>query len=143
MPQSKPSFQIPRELLQHEEEPDDEAPSSTVFNRSTGESDERSERKSGICFRGMPEDQRGFDDDETPTYPRFPTPRPFLRRVPVLRLALQDLAALPLEPRAAFILSNIDGRMTIENILDVCAMPSQEAAEIIDELIDLGVIRLV
>jgi hypothetical protein len=130
MPQSKPTFEIPRELLAPQE--DEDAPVSEQY-----------ERKSGICFRGMPEEQRGFTDDETPTYPRFPTPRPFLRRIPVLRIALSELEALPLQPRAAFILSNIDGRMTIENILDVCAMPSHEAAQIIDELIDLGVIRLV
>lgn len=134
MPQSKPSFpipQIPRDLLQGDLE-DEDAPASEVC-----------ERKSGVCFRGMPEDLRGFDEDDTPTFPRFPTPRPFLRRVPVLRIALSELGALPLDPRAAFILSNVDGRMTIENILDVCAMPSHEAAQIIDELIDLGVIRLI
>src|SRR5258706_5318142 len=153
---SQPRLEIPRELTHPPSLPEgeEEAPASSVTEISA-------ERRSGICFRGMPEDQpvssgafpakgfreralsensfnakASFDDDETPTFPRFPTPRPFLRRIPVLRIALSELAALPLEPRAAFILSRIDGRMTIENILDVCAMPSPEAAGIIDELID-------
>ena len=53
-----------------------------------------------------------------------------------------EIARLPLGPRGGFVLAQMDGMQTIEEVLDVCAMPATEAIEIIRHLESLGVIRL-
>jgi hypothetical protein len=65
-----------------------------------------------------------------------------LARVPVLRVHGSDLASLPLDPRAAFVLMHVDGVSTIEMITEVCAMPEHEALRLIVTMRDLGVISL-
>ena len=115
----KPHFPIPRE--------EDDSP-------ETNEDDH--ERESGVCFRVL--DESGM----RPTLPQLPAQMLFLRRIPVLAVPLAELQVLPLDPRAAFVLSRIDGVSNVEMILDVCAMKWDEALLILDELIDLGVIRL-
>lgn len=65
-----------------------------------------------------------------------------LARVPVLRVHGGDLASLPLDPRAAFVLMHVDGVSNIEMITEVCAMPEHEALRLIVTMRDLGVISL-
>src|SRR5262249_27306342 len=60
--------------------------------------------------------------------------------VPRVLIGPQQIAALPMDPRAAFILGHIDGVHSLEEILDVCAMPEQQALELIEKLCNLGVI---
>ena len=115
----KPHSPIPRE--------EDETP---AFEENDDE------RESGVCFRVLEE------SGMRPTLPQLPAQSIFLRRVPVLALPLAELQVLPLDHRAAFVLSRIDGISNVEMILDVCAMKWDEALLILDELIDLGVIRL-
>jgi hypothetical protein len=118
----KPHFPIPRE--------EDESP-------ATSDDDEDDhERPSGVCFRVLEE------SGMRPTLPQLPAQMLFLRRIPVLAVPLAELQVLPLDHRAAFVLSRIDGVSNVEMILDVCAMKWDEALLILDELIDLGVIRL-
>jgi hypothetical protein len=61
-------------------------------------------------------------------------------RVPRLTLRPRDLALLPLDHREGFLLSMIDGVTSIETILDVCAMPHHEALEILESLVQRGVL---
>jgi len=63
-------------------------------------------------------------------------------RVPVLRVHGNDLAALPLDPRSAFVLMHVDGVSTVEMITEVCAMPEHEALRLIVMMRDMGVITL-
>ncbi|MBX3259843.1 MAG: hypothetical protein KF782_09135 [Labilithrix sp.] len=63
-------------------------------------------------------------------------------RVPRLLVGPKEISKLPMDPRAAFILGHIDGIQSMEEILDVCAMPEAEALELIERLRALGVIAL-
>ncbi len=64
------------------------------------------------------------------------------RQVPRLLVGAKEIAKLPMDPRTAFILGHIDGIQSMEEILDVCAMPEAEAIELIDRLRAMGVISL-
>jgi hypothetical protein len=69
--------------------------------------------------------------------------RDYFGRVPHVALPDAILTHLPLGHREGFILSMIDGRTTIETILDVSAMPAEEALEILESLVERGVITIV
>lgn len=60
--------------------------------------------------------------------------------VPTLLVDPASVASLPMDPRAAFLLGYIDGVQSLDDILDVCAMPEGEAMEILDRLRGMGVI---
>ena len=60
--------------------------------------------------------------------------------VPVLRGA--ELRDLHLDRYAGFLLSLMDGVTTVEMLLDVCAMPTEEALRVLDELVRSGVVEL-
>ena len=62
--------------------------------------------------------------------------------IPRILLAPQDISTLPIDHRAGFLLGFIDGMQTMEEILDVCAMPANEALELIRTLVDMGVIEI-
>lgn len=50
-----------------------------------------------------------------------------LQRRPQLERPLHELGSVPITPRAAFLLSRIDGELTLDEILDVSGMPRLEA----------------
>lgn len=61
-------------------------------------------------------------------------------RVPRVILATEEIADLPLDHRAGFLLAHIDGMSSMEQILDICAMPESEAIFIFRQLLVMGVI---
>jgi hypothetical protein len=68
--------------------------------------------------------------------------REMLTRVPRLAVSTRELMAMPLDHRAGFIASFVDGTFTVEMILDACAMPADEALALLGELAARGVIVL-
>jgi hypothetical protein len=64
-----------------------------------------------------------------------------LERQPQLALPLHELASAPLGPRAAFLLSRIDGSLTIDEILDVSGMPRLEAFRHLCQLFLRGILK--
>lgn len=60
--------------------------------------------------------------------------------VPRLVLSAAEVRALPLDHRAGFIMWLIDGRSSVEDVLDGCAMPMDEAIAILRALAAMGVI---
>lgn len=62
--------------------------------------------------------------------------------IPRVLLGPQEISKLPIDHRAGFLLGFIDGMQTMEEILDVCAMPQSEALELIRTLVEMGVIRI-
>jgi hypothetical protein len=70
--------------------------------------------------------------------------RPVLRRsgVPWLVVTYDELRELPLDPRAGYIVSLIDGRSTVEVIVDIATLPEGEALLILGELRRLGAIEV-
>lgn len=64
-----------------------------------------------------------------------------LGRMPRMSRPIHELANIPLGPRAAFLLSRIDGSLTIEEILDVSGMPRLETLRHLTHLFQRGVLR--
>lgn len=64
-----------------------------------------------------------------------------LARTPQLARPLHELATAPISPRAAFLLSRIDGLLSIDEILDVCGMPRLEAYRYLCQLFLRGILR--
>jgi hypothetical protein len=62
-------------------------------------------------------------------------------RQPQLAKSLQDLQSAPIGPRAAFLLSRIDGSITIDELLDVSGMPRLEAYRYLCQLYLRGILR--
>ncbi|HEY5936299.1 MAG TPA: hypothetical protein VIU61_16725 [Kofleriaceae bacterium] len=64
-----------------------------------------------------------------------------LERIPVLARPLHELANAPISPRAAFLLSRVDGILSLEEILDVSGMPRIEAMRYLCQLFLRGILR--
>lgn len=64
-----------------------------------------------------------------------------LNRQPVLARPLHELATAPISPRAAFLLSRIDGSLSLDEILDVSGMPRLEAYRHLCQLYLRGILR--
>jgi hypothetical protein len=62
--------------------------------------------------------------------------------VPWLMVTLEQLRELPIDPRAAFLVSLVDGQCSMGMIADVAGIPAEEAAEIFAMLVQLGAIEL-
>ncbi|MDF2696984.1 MAG: hypothetical protein K0S65_5367 [Labilithrix sp.] len=63
------------------------------------------------------------------------------RGIPLVRKSPEEIAALPIDHRGGFLLAHIDGIHTMEEILDVCAMPEAEAVFLIRQLVAMGVVE--
>ena len=64
-----------------------------------------------------------------------------LQRQPVLARPLAELANAPISPRAAFLLSRIDGMLSLDEILDVSGMPRLEAYRYLCQLFLRGILK--
>lgn len=64
-----------------------------------------------------------------------------LERMPQLARPLHELQDAPISPRAAFLLSRIDGTLTIDELLDVSGMPRIEAYRHLCQLYLRGILR--
>ncbi len=62
--------------------------------------------------------------------------------VPWLVVSYVDLQRLPLDARAGFVISLVDGRCTVRMMLDISHMPEDETLDILRELVRLGAIEL-
>ena len=65
-----------------------------------------------------------------------------LSAVPWLVVTYDALRELPLDARAGFVASLVDGRCTVEVLLDISGMPEDETLEILRDLVRLGAIDL-
>ncbi|MBA3462627.1 MAG: hypothetical protein H0T46_21910 [Deltaproteobacteria bacterium] len=64
-----------------------------------------------------------------------------LNRQPVLARPLHELSTSPISPRAAFLLSRVDGSLSLDEILDVSGMPRLEAYRYLCQLLLRGILR--
>jgi len=64
-----------------------------------------------------------------------------LQRTPALARPLHELGSAPISPRAAFLLSRVDGTLSIDEILDVSGMPRLEAYRYLCQLVLRGILR--
>jgi hypothetical protein len=63
-----------------------------------------------------------------------------LDKVPTLRVSPTQLRALAIDHQAGFLLSRVDGVSSLDNLLDVSAMPRLDALRLIHRLFEEGVI---
>lgn len=61
--------------------------------------------------------------------------------IPRVLKSLAQVSKLKIDHRAGFLLAHVDGMQTLEEILDICAMPPAEALELIASLKEMGVIE--
>jgi len=64
-----------------------------------------------------------------------------LQRTPTLARPLHELSSAPISPRAAFLLSRVDGTLSLDEILDVSGMPRLEAYRYLCQLFLRGILR--
>jgi len=64
-----------------------------------------------------------------------------LQRTPALARPLHELGSAPISPRAAFLLSRVDGTLSLDEILDVSGMPRLEAYRYLCQLFLRGILR--
>jgi hypothetical protein len=62
--------------------------------------------------------------------------------VPKVLLGFAEIAKLPLEPRAAYLLSFMDGMLSFEEIAEASGVGYDEALRLVDELVRYGVVLL-
>jgi hypothetical protein len=62
--------------------------------------------------------------------------------VPSVRMRAFEIMALPLEPRSAFFLTQVDGKRTVGELVRICKVDDLAGLEIIDELLRFGAIEL-
>lgn len=67
---------------------------------------------------------------------------PVVAVTPRLLVDAREIPSLPIDPRGAFMLTLVDGIQSLEEILDICAMPQDEALELIEKLRLMGVIEI-
>jgi hypothetical protein len=65
-----------------------------------------------------------------------------LDAVPWLLVTHDQLVAMPLDPRRAFLISRVDGRCTVEMIADISGFERSEVTAMMMELVGLGVLEL-
>jgi hypothetical protein len=68
--------------------------------------------------------------------------RPPLGRTPRLAKRGPDVANAPLDSREAYLLSQIDGRLTIEDLADLTGSPADEVGKMVERLSRLGLVHL-
>lgn len=64
-----------------------------------------------------------------------------MERQPQLAKPLHELQNAPISPRAAFLLSRVDGTLTVDELLDVSGMPRMEAYRYLCQLLLRGILR--
>jgi hypothetical protein len=62
--------------------------------------------------------------------------------VPWLLVTPEKLRELPIDPRAAFLVSLVDGQCSVETIADVAGIPFDDVMEIFGTLVMLGAVEL-
>lgn len=98
------------------------------------------------------EDPFGGLEDDAEARASRPTAPPPAQEPPLLTLterhsiprvlkSLAEVSKLKIDHRAGFLLAHMDGMQTLEELLDVCAMPAAEALALVANLKDMGVIE--
>jgi hypothetical protein len=71
---------------------------------------------------------------------RPPKITPFESEIPTVAVDAIELLKLPLGQRAGFLLSLMDGHTTVETLLDLCFIPTDEALVLLDEMMRQGIV---
>jgi hypothetical protein len=80
------------------------------------------------------------EGEEIPTARQLPVTDDYLRAIPRVLLPPAELHATELDHREYFLISLLDGATTVEMLLDLCGLPSEEALALIDALVRRGIL---
>jgi hypothetical protein len=110
--------------------PSDDTPGDPFPDEASSHVNVRTERR--------PTTVSGFQEKAIPPL------RPLLPGGAVLRLSVtvEELRTLPLDARAAYVLSLVDGRCSVDLILDICEMDRGDALAALADLLELGAIEV-
>jgi hypothetical protein len=61
----------------------------------------------------------------------------------VVRMSVEALKKLPLDHRAGYLLSRMDGTMDLETLVEVAAMPREDVLRMVRDLFESGVVAFV
>ena len=94
--------------------------------------------------RHTPPDEQAVHDEDLDGPKSAVRPTVPLSAVPLLAVTVERVRFLPLDARAAYLLSLVDGECTVEMILDICGseLRCDEALGILALLLHLGAIEL-
>lgn len=76
------------------------------------------------------------DPHQRPTL-KTPPPRLGLGAIPRRLVGDREMRSLPLDHRAAFVLSHVDGRTNLRSLIDVTGLVADEVVALIERLIEL------
>ena len=84
------------------------------------------------------EDEEGAHG--APTVRHLEVTAAFMKMVPRVTLSREELNAADLDHREYFLVTRMDGATTVEDLLDICGMPSEEALALVEGLLRRGII---
>ena len=58
----------------------------------------------------------------------------------VVQMSVEELKLLPLDHRAGYLLSRMDGSIDLETLVEVAALPRDEVLRMVRDLVDSGVV---
>jgi hypothetical protein len=64
------------------------------------------------------------------------------KQIPRLVKGRKDLSSAPIDPKAAFLLSQVDGMLTVDDLSDLTALPRDEVLTILQRMVRLGLVLL-
>jgi hypothetical protein len=65
-----------------------------------------------------------------------------LTSIPRLLMGPRELVQLPIDHRAGFLLSHIDGTRTVQELVDICHLSEEDAMQVVEALVALGAIDI-
>lgn len=65
-----------------------------------------------------------------------------LTRVPAMTASMSELSSADLDHRTAFLLSRVDGTLSLDDLLDVSGMPRIEALRVLSRLVLRGILQI-
>ena len=89
-----------------------------------------------------PEARRHADESRSRLVQMYSSRLGDLRQVPVVAVPETEVRWLGLDHRAGFLLAQVDGQLTLEELIDVSSMPRLEVLRVLNELVEAGAIRL-
>lgn len=95
-------------------------------------------RRSSVERETIKKPTADIDEDAAAT----PRPRVVLAHIPRVVMHASEIVELPLRARAGFILGHIDGKTTVQTLVDISAMEMDEVLRVLDELLLFGVISV-
>jgi hypothetical protein len=91
-------------------------------------------KRSEVRIATRPRPRSGTDAETTEAWARA------VMGSPVVAMTSDALKRLPLDHRAGFVISLMDGSMDLETIIELCGMDRREAIELVRDLYESGVV---